>query len=404
MSASWIATNELVGFVKLAIISVSNVPTGELLPSGLLPVVGETVLQRQIAAALTLGTQKIILASTKILAPLIVSEAILKRNDVDISVICRPTELMRSFTSSDEVIVFADGALPDPAALKSLSSGKGEYIITYPNSSDYSEFELIDSSDRWAGVMKINARRLLAVSDLPNDWDMASTLLRLAIQSGAERLHLNSTIWGTGAVVQLTDYSQINRFEHKLLAQEQTKNINFLSRFVLQPLIRYVIGKLWQKPKLIDYILVPVIGLPVLALLTAYKGWVVPTLMLLLLSEITAVMLLRLDSFASKSLRSAQLHIFERWLMIFSLALLIYSVELEPFSRLIILTMLAINTVMLEKFDTFGKCDKVRPDVILILAFLIVGAVFGQFLTTIYLSALISASYVFFAFSKNQKA
>lgn len=404
MSASWIAINELVGFVKLAIISVSNVPTGELLPSGLLPVVGETVLQRQIAAALTLGTQKIILASTKILAPLIVSEAILKRNDVDISVICRPTELMRSFTSSDEVIVFADGALPDPTTLKSLSSGIGEYIVTYPNSDEYSEFELIDSRDRWTGIMKINADRLFAVTDLPNDWDMASTLLRLAIQSDVERVQLNSAIWGTGVVVQLTDCSQINLFEHKQLAQERTKNVNFLSRFALQPIIRYVIGKLWQKPKLIDYISVPLIGLPVLALLTAYKGWVVPTLLLLLLSEIAAVLLLRLDSFASKSLRSAPLNIFVRGLMIFSLGLLIYSVELEPFSEIIILLMLALNTVMLEKTDTFGKWDKVRPDVMIILGFLIAGAVFGQFITAMYLSALISASYVFFAFSKNQKA
>src|SRR5690606_32338657 len=67
-----------------------------------------------------------------------------------------------------------------------LLAGEAEnMILTVPDDEDHADFERIDGAQRWAGTARVGSNLLGATAAMLGDWDLPSTLLRRAIQSGA---------------------------------------------------------------------------------------------------------------------------------------------------------------------------------------------------------------------------
>lgn len=94
--------------------------------------------------------------------------------------------------AEDDLVCIRDGLIPDPAVLKSLLT-EGEQlrrlIATIPADHPLVEgrpqdFERIDATRHWAGVLVMRGAPVQALGDFPADADPVSVLLRLALQAG----------------------------------------------------------------------------------------------------------------------------------------------------------------------------------------------------------------------------
>ena len=90
----------------------------------------------------------------------------------------------------DDVLVIQDGLLP--ARLEAEHVLAEAAVLTFPADPAVSTgFERIDADTAWAGLMTIRGETFARLTDLPEDCDVGSSLLRLALQDGVDRLALD---------------------------------------------------------------------------------------------------------------------------------------------------------------------------------------------------------------------
>ena len=87
-------------------------------------------------------------------------------------------------------------------------------ILTVPDDDAHDGFERIDATHRWAGLARLPAALVGATAAMIGDWDLQSTLLRRAVQSGARLVPAAS---GEGAGPFLADGEAMAGFERRLL-------------------------------------------------------------------------------------------------------------------------------------------------------------------------------------------
>ena len=96
----------------------------------------------------------------------------------------KPLRLASLVSASDELVVLADGILPDRVALtSSLADQHG--VVAFP--ADIAlplGFERLDPTRAWSGALRTSGSVINPLLDLPPDCDVASSLLRIALQRG----------------------------------------------------------------------------------------------------------------------------------------------------------------------------------------------------------------------------
>jgi len=93
--------------------------------------------------------------------------------------------------AEDELVILADGLLPDPAlAAALLAQGPPPRFVaalaaTSPLVAQHADdFERIDAQQHWAGLLVMRGAPVQHLADFPPDADAISLLLRLALQAG----------------------------------------------------------------------------------------------------------------------------------------------------------------------------------------------------------------------------
>jgi hypothetical protein len=94
--------------------------------------------------------------------------------------------------AEDELVILADGLLPDPALVGELLAQRPpppRFVAVLPAASPLvaqypDDFERIDAQRYWAGLLVMRGAPVQHLADFPPDADAISLLLRLALQAG----------------------------------------------------------------------------------------------------------------------------------------------------------------------------------------------------------------------------
>ena len=93
--------------------------------------------------------------------------------------------------AEDELVILADGLLPDPALGAALfaQATPPRFVASLPATSPLvaqhpEDFERIDAQQHWAGLLVMRGAPVQHLADFPPDADAISLLLRLALQAG----------------------------------------------------------------------------------------------------------------------------------------------------------------------------------------------------------------------------
>lgn len=199
--------------MRIALLSaVESIDGANLSPRGHARIGGKSVLQHQMELAITAGCEKIACLSQGLPTELAALQKLADRADVQFRCIRDIRALSAWVSANDDVLVIQDGlaVTPDLARELVLSS---RIILTFPATEGVEAgFERIDRDISWAGIMQVPGSLVEKLNDVPDDFDVQSSLLRLALQSGVRRAALDPVRIGQGNWAILADQRAVDRF------------------------------------------------------------------------------------------------------------------------------------------------------------------------------------------------
>lgn len=147
---------------------------------------GKTVLTHQIDCALQLGCSRALVRGSETAPELRSAKAYAERAGMRFDALGSHAHLAAQVTANDEVLLIADGVLPEHVVvLETLGTGPG--VLAFPSEPALDRgFERIDATRAWSGVLRTRGDCVARLADLPADCDLASSLLRIALQAGGQ--------------------------------------------------------------------------------------------------------------------------------------------------------------------------------------------------------------------------
>lgn len=203
---------------------------------------GGTLLEYQARLVIAAGAAQLLIAVARLTPELIGAV-----NRIGARV---PVDIVRSAREAAEkvhplarIIVVADGLVTTEPIL-GLLAGEGDDALLVTSEGDaLPGFERVDANTAWAGLARIEARRLDDVARFPSDYDFQSTLLRVLAQGRAVRIALPASAAREGHGIQRDSRALADR-SRAVLSSIVTARPSWFDRIVLAPLARWTLPPL----------------------------------------------------------------------------------------------------------------------------------------------------------------
>jgi hypothetical protein len=196
-----------------------------------LPLAGRTVVERQARLAAAAGAAPIFVVVERMPPALGAALDRLRRERVPVQIARSVEEAAAAVDPADRLLLIADGAVADAAQLTLIARAQDNVVLTVPDSGVGELYERIDAASRWGGVAAFDGALLRETASMLRDWDLQSTLLRRALQSGARH------VAAEGPVAILDGPADLADLERQIVASASEARGGWAAR-LLAPLER----------------------------------------------------------------------------------------------------------------------------------------------------------------------
>ncbi|HEV2568401.1 hypothetical protein [Sphingomonas sp.] len=245
-----------------------------------LPIAGQTVLEHQGRLLVEAGAARIMIVAERLTPLLTQASARLRRDGISVELVRQVDDVAQRVRPEEKLLLLADGVVTDLSAAERLLAGAAPSILVLPDAAETRGWELIDASARWAGLLLADGELVRRTARMLGEWELQSTLLRNAIQSGAERV----PVQGIAILARVEDGGAAQLVEQAISRGATRRPTGLVDRYVFDPLARLL------APKAMGAMVDPGLlrtgsaALLMLAALLLVGGWRWPALILALLS------------------------------------------------------------------------------------------------------------------------
>jgi hypothetical protein len=244
-------------------------------------ILGTPRIEFQIRRARAAGSAHAVVLAERVSADLVDSVARLRREGLSIDIARTATDAAEFIHPDEAVLLLASDLLVAPERLSELVSQRPPTLLCVRDDPENERFERIDATARWTGYALVDGDFLRRTVAMIADWDLASTLMRRAVQDGGKRLTLMSEDVRR-ELVTIDDPAAAQRAGKQLIAATIVPNAGWATRWFLGPLARLFAGfagELGIEARWITLAGMIIFGL---ATLFALAGWIVASLVALL--------------------------------------------------------------------------------------------------------------------------
>ncbi len=211
----------------------------------LLPFAGGSVLQYQLEALHELHINHIFIAIENMSGALIAFSEQMKSKNIAIDFVRRGRDLAEKLPQSAKCLIVADGIIASPTLLAKIVQSEKPIMVTLDSRDENQDFEKIDLNNRWAGLGLIDTQTAATITDLPEDWDILSSLMRQAVQNNISYLALPQSSIEMGVVAKITSEENAIHIARNLLKSRGADADGIVEAKVFNPLSMAIIPKIW---------------------------------------------------------------------------------------------------------------------------------------------------------------
>lgn len=192
-------------------------------PRAFLELGGRPVIAWQADLVRELGCNRIICLCDGPTPELLALQQAAEADGVKVNLIRGPLQLVGLVSADHELLVLADGLVPDRAIAERLFR-EGRGVATLPAEAGIAAgFERIDAANSWGGVIVARGSIVERLADMPPDSDCVSLILRLALQSGTRTVALDTAWLNSGQWMLMSNAEQVSARENALLDAHATQ-------------------------------------------------------------------------------------------------------------------------------------------------------------------------------------
>lgn len=201
-----------------------------------LPVAGQTVLEHQARLLADAGAARVILIAEDLPPSLAGSIARLRRDGIAMEVVRQVDEVAQRVRPDERLLLIADGVITDSAAIEHVLATPAPAILILPDAAETRGWELIDATSRWGGLMLVDGELVRRTARMLGEWELQSTLLRNAVQAGAERV----AACAPAVLARVSDGADAQAVEQAISRAAARRHSGLLDRYLFDPVARLV--------------------------------------------------------------------------------------------------------------------------------------------------------------------
>lgn len=206
--------------MRVALLSSTEIiPDADGLLRAFARIGGRTVLARQLDFAIEMGCERIACLSHGLPPELIDLQHEAESAGIKFQVIRDFRPLSGLVRAADELLIVADGLVMDPVVAAGLLDGKRTVLTLSAVEAIPEGFERLDSQDAWGGILLASGALIEKLADLPPDIDPQSSLLRLALQSGAKTKRIDPAVLSDRKWIIANSSEKLKSFEDAWLEE-----------------------------------------------------------------------------------------------------------------------------------------------------------------------------------------
>ena len=202
-----------------------------------LPFGGVTLIEYQARMLVEAGVSQIVILVSRLTPELLGAVARIGRRRVSVDAVRHLSEAVAKLHPLARVVMLADGLITTERVVAALASDGGDALLVLPQPEAGSRFERLGGGVAWAGIARLDPRRMVEAAALPADYDPQSTLLRLAEQARAMHVLLPVEALANGHGIEQDAVALAER-GRAVLAAIVSDRRGWFDRLVMAPLAR----------------------------------------------------------------------------------------------------------------------------------------------------------------------
>ena len=237
---------------------IALIGASETLPDGglraLVTVAGEALIERQAARLADVGVTHIAVAVASVPAELLEVCDRIRRRGVKVTPVRAAADLLALVEGDDRIILVTDGLQAGGMHFAAIAKPGSPAILVTGDTPLTQSFERIDATRRWGGLASISDHMVRELAEMPGEWDMILTLLRMAVQSGARRLYCEPALFEQGDIAIVTDRPTAMLLERSSLQQVEYGGMGLGRSAIMMPIVRLFGPLLVKSPATARYL------------------------------------------------------------------------------------------------------------------------------------------------------
>lgn len=245
------------------------------------PLLGADPIEFQIRRARDAGAEHAVVYIARISAPLLAAIDRLRRDGLSVAIARSVADVAEYIHPDESVLMIAPDVVVSPARLIAIAGSSEPTLLCVRDEPANERFERIDATARWTGIARIDGDMLRRTAAMVGDWDMASTLMRRAVQDGAAR----TTLTPDEAAQELLIVDSALGAQvagRRLVATAPIESAGWATHWMIAPVARLLARVVGDFSITAQWVTLSGFLFALVAAASSLAGWIVASLFLLL--------------------------------------------------------------------------------------------------------------------------
>lgn len=208
-----------------------------------LPFGGVTLIEYQARLLVAAGASQLVIVVARLSPELLGVIGRIGRRGIAVDTVRSAVEAAEKVHPLARLVMLADGLTTTEDVVAAMTRDAGDALLVIAESDAGASYERVGGGMAWAGVARIDPRRLAELAALPRDYDIQSTLVRLAAQAQAAHLVLPAAALRHGHAIERGGAALALRGRSVLAAMVSGRS-GWFDRYLVAPVARLLIPKL----------------------------------------------------------------------------------------------------------------------------------------------------------------